>query len=271
MNVISSNLARIRSWSMAWLGARLLLIGTSALGGNIQTNWLDYWITNTVRVQMQANRFVTQVHTNWTHHVETNILEVYATNYVTKVLTNNLLVDLMRTNFVRAYRTNLQILNLTNWSTVIVFKTNWISQPMTNVVEVEMVRPSTTDIGPRPTAGGNASAPIAAPEPLELNASRGAPPAHNNTVQVVLSVRWATDPISPLQVQQWRVERPDGSVVCSGEEREFKRALPVGTYRIQVRVQRDRNGPLTVGGGTLMITPHDVLLAQKPSLTRSSI
>ena len=247
------------------------MIGSSALGGNTQTNWLDYWITNTVRVQMQANRFVTEVHTNWTHHVETNILEVYATNYVTKVLTNSLLVDVVRTNFVRAYRTNLQILNLTNWSTVIVFKTNWISQPMTNVVEVEMVRPSTSDGALKAAAGRNTSAPLPALEPLELNASRGTPPLHDKQVQVVLSVKWATDPISPLQVQQWRVERPDGSIVCLGEDREFKRALPVGTYKIQVRVQRDRSGPLTVGGGTLMITPHDILFAQKPSLSKSSI
>lgn len=249
---------------MAWLGGVVLLIGSNTLGGNVQTNWLDHWITNTVRVQMQANRFVTQIHTNWIQHVETNYLELYATNYV--------LVNLVQTNFVRAYRTNL--LNLTNWSTVVVLKTNWINQPVTNVVQVEMVRPSTTDIPTKSAAGAEASAaltPNPRAEPLKLEASRDALPAHNNQVQVILSVRWATGPQTPLQVQQWRVERDDGSILCFGEEREFKRPLPVGTYKIQVRVRRNASGPLTVGRGTLTITPREILLAQKPPVKGSSV
>jgi hypothetical protein len=87
---------------------------------------------------------------------------------------------------------------------------------------------------------------------------------------VQLSVKWANNPDSPLRVQQWRIEREDGSMLSFGDERQFKRPLPVGVYKIQVRVQRDSRDTFTIGRGTLTVTAQEVLLAQKPSTKRSS-
>ena len=282
----ASLLRQGRAWRWAWLGTVTMVLTVRAWAGNVQTNWVEKWITNTVQVQMQANRFVTEFHTNWLHHVETNILDlyltnhvtrtltnsvqVYATNYVTRTMTNTLFVELVQTNFQRAYRTNVQTLNLTNWSTVLLFKTNWVNQPVTNVVEIEMARQSAAEPKPAELAQPAEPQTESAPEPLAIQASRSARTTVNNQVEVALSVKWADNPDAPLRVQQWRIERADGSILSFGDEREFKRPLPVGVYRIQVRVQRDSRDTPTIGRGTLTITQHEVLVAQKPSLKRSS-
>src|ERR1039458_5384695 len=42
------------------------------------------------------------------------------------------------TNHVTDYHTNWSMLNLTNWQTLVLFKTNWLTQAMTNVVQIDL-------------------------------------------------------------------------------------------------------------------------------------
>jgi hypothetical protein len=190
------------------------------------------------------------------------------------MLTNKLLVDLVQTNFVRAYKTNFQALNLTNWTTVLAFKTNWVTQPVTNLVEIEMTAQG-SDGAPQAKSAVLENAPSSfadtAAETLVIEATRNARVTTNNQVEVHLAVNWSSGPEVPVQVQQWRVERDDRSILCFGQDREFKRALPVGTYNVQIRAQRDASSPLTVARGTLTITAREVLIAQRPLAKKSSI
>jgi hypothetical protein len=264
-------------------GAALVAVGLSEGGtraSNIQTNFVERWVTNTVEVQMQANRFVTEYHTNWLERFSTNVVDVYATNFLTRSITNRLLVDLVQTNLVRAYKTNFQALNLTNWTTVLVFKTNWVNQPVTNVVEIEMA--SKASAGEPPQSKSTPSRTSSPPETsaavtldpssdtLVIEAAHTARPANNNLFEAQLTVNWSAGREVPVQVQQWRVEKDDRSILVFGQEREFKRALPVGTYNVVVRAQRDAASSMTLARGTLTITPREVLLAQKPPVRKSS-
>ncbi len=108
-------------------------------------------------------------------------------------------------------------------------------------------------------------------EPLVLQAIRSARPVVNNQVEVQLTAAWTQAPATPIQVQQWRIEREDGSILCFGQDLEFKRALPVGTYKVTVRAQRDAKSPLLAALGTLTVTPREVLLEQRPARSNSSI
>lgn len=236
---------------------------------------------------MQVNRFVTEFHTNWVKRIETNYVDLFATNVVpkyqtnwiaqyrtnlvdrfatnliTRTLTNTVVLDSVRTNYAQAYRTNLVTLNLTNWTTVIAFKTNWVNKPLTNLVEIDMN-------GEPPPATSSAVKPPSSSEPLSLQASRGSRPTTNNQVEVQLKVSWTRSPGSPVRVQQWRVERDDGSMLLFGQDPEFKRALPQGTYKVTVRAQRDANGPFLAALGTLTVTQREVSVEQKPVPSNSS-
>jgi hypothetical protein len=230
----------------------------------VQTNWVDHWVTNTTEVQMRVNRFVTEYHTNWITEISTNFVNLFSTNIVTKTVTNTSVLDAVRTNFVKAYQTNLQTLNLTNWTTVLAFKTNWVTKPVTNLVEIELARESVPLSSP-------AAKPAASDEPLALQASRSVRQAANSQVEVQLTVSWTHAPATPLQVQQWRIEREDGSFLCFGQDPEFKRALPVGMYKVLVKAQRDAKSPLLAALGTLTVTSREVLLEQRPARSNSSI
>jgi hypothetical protein len=221
----------------------------------VKTNILDVFATNHVTRTL------------------TNVVDVFATNHLVKNLTNKFIVDLVQTNLVRAYHTNFQALNVTNWTTVLMFKTNWVTQPMTNLVEIDMPAPNpvsssvpknaTSEIGASQTLDSTL-------EPLVIEASKGARLGTTNQFEVRLSVRWATPKEAPLQVLQWRAEREDGSFLCFGQDSEFRHAMPAGTYKVQVKIHQDAGDPL-VGRGTLVITPHEVLIAQKPSVKKSAI
>ena len=63
-----------------------------------QTNWMERWITNVIKVQMPENRFVDEYHTNWVTQMRTNIVELYATNWAMVKLTNEIKVAKTRTN-----------------------------------------------------------------------------------------------------------------------------------------------------------------------------
>lgn len=235
---------------------------TSAATG-VQTNWVDRWITNTSEIQMQRNRFVTEFHTNWLTQARTNFVDLFATNIVTKTITNTFVLDEVQTNFVRAFQTNLKTLNLTNWTTVVVFRTNWITKPLTNLVDIEMTREGAPAALPVARAAINT-------EPLSLQASRSARLGTNNQVEVQIAVTWTKPPAIPVQVQQWRIEREDGSILCFGQEPEFRRSLPVGRYKVLVKAQRDSKSPLLAALGTLTVTSHEVVLEQKPARSNSS-
>jgi hypothetical protein len=279
-------------WMVCCLAALSRVSALAAEAGfrsaSVQTNWVDRWITNTTEIHMQVNRFVTEFHTNWVKRIETNYVDLFTTNVLTKyhtnwitqfrtnsvdrfstnlvvrTLTNTLVLDSVRTNFVQAYRTNSMTLNLTNWTTVMAFKTNWVNKPLTNLVQIDMT-------GEPASAGLPAAKKPVSNEPLSVQAFRGSRSTTNNQIEVHMTVSWTDAPAMPVRVQQWRVEREDGLFLCFGQDPEFKRALPQGTYKVTVRAQHDANSPFLAALGTLTVTPRDVSFEQRPARSNSSI
>jgi hypothetical protein len=246
------------------------------MGGEVtltRTNLTERWITNVIEVRMPVNRFVDEYHTNWITELRTNVLDVFVTNRLTRTVTNQVVVD--------SYRTNLTTFRLTNWETVVVIKTNWITQSLTNVVQVDLtrnafvsaeagaakqaVKPSEVRPDSTPAPAHSSTNPKG---PLVLEASRTSQPAANNLAEVLLKVNWVRDAAAPLRVQQWKVESEDGAVFCFGQEREFKRELPFGRYNVEVKVQPDGHGPLLAARGTLAVTSDEAVLQSKLTAQR---
>ena len=48
---------------------------------------------------------------------------------------------------------------------------------------------------------------------------------------------------APLQVQSWRVEREDSTVLLFGQDQTFKRQLPVGKYKVQAQLRAEGDEP----------------------------
>jgi hypothetical protein len=279
-----------------------LIVATGLASGaelNVtHTNSVDRWITNVIEVRVPKNVFVSEVHTNWIERRSTNVIPVYATNKVVRTITNVIPVEAYTTNFVNGYRTNWRpvtltrevpvdmyetnyfayyrtnwkTLHLTNWVTVLVMKTNWVTQPITNVVDIDVtgVRPSTKDTLPSLAASEKESPQSIAQESqteivttgLTLEASKTAVFPGRNHVEVELRVKSADSSGGTVQVHQWRVERDDGTILCFGQDPEFRRDLPVGKYKVEVKVQREANGPLLAARGALAITSDDALIRQ---------
>ena len=224
---------------------------------------------------MPENHFVNQYHTNWITTMRTNVIDIYSTNFVTRTLTNSVVVDAFQTNFVTGRQTNWQTINLTNWQSVVLFKTNWTSQPVKTVVEVAVpnyTSPAVETAAPQesPAPRAVAAEPAAPPassvttDGLVIEASRAAHLSANGQAEITLKIRSAGEAASPLPVQQWRVEREDAAVLCFGQDQDFKRDLPVGRYKVEVRIQRDADTPL-IARAILAITPREALL--QPRLT----
>jgi hypothetical protein len=261
----------------------------------VTTNWAERWITNLVEVRMPANRFVNDYHTNWVTQLRTNVVDVYATNRVTRIVTNRVVVDALRTNIVVAYQTNWHTktltnrvavnvlrtnlvqqfetnwstLNLTNWTTVVMFKTNWIAQPVTNIVQVAVpARPTAPEALPREVsqpkeARSVAVTPVLATGwagPLAIEAARTSRPVLNDLVEVQLKARWTGNTAAPMQVQNWRVERQDGAILLFGQDQEFKRQLPVGSYKVEAKLKAEGDDPPLLARGTLSVTLHEVTI-----------
>src|SRR5262249_6299621 len=213
------------------------------------TNWIDHVRTNVVTKELPRQVVVDFVHTNVITHYSTNYfnkseertlyIDLLSTNFVnhyrTNVrvlqLTNEIAVNLVRTNFVDRYRTNWQTLYFTNFQTVLVMKTNWVTQPVTNVVQLDLPAsstPSSPTVAAKPdrqvfkTPLGSADGPI-----LEGSKTRTQP--ENNLVEVLLRVRWP-DTADARPVQQWKVEREDGTFMSVGQDQTFKKELPIGAY-----------------------------------------
>jgi hypothetical protein len=235
-----------------------------------ETNRLTRTLTNRFSVDVFRTNFVTAYQTNWKTLDLTNwqTAIVMKTNAVDLMLTNQVRVDTFRTNFVTAYQTNWKTLDLTNWRTAILMKTNWVTQTMTNVVQTDVSRasvapaPVLSSDAPRETRTATAlSVPSAARTcPIALEVIRAARPSNTAQVEVHLKIRGTSARDSLLRVQQWRVEREDRAILCFGQEQEFKRDLPAGRYKIEVKIPQDEDGSLLTARGTLVVSGREVLI-----------
>jgi hypothetical protein len=245
------------------------------------TNWVEQVRTNVVVRELPRKVVVDFVHTNVITHystnyinkseernvyidlLSTNFVDVFRTNVKVLRLTNDIAVNLVKTNFVDRYRTNWQTLNFTNFQTVLVMKTNWVTEPVTNVVQLDLPAKSTASpvVAPKPerqafkTPLGSADGPI-------LEGAKTSTQPGNSLVEVLLRVRWP-DTAGARPVQQWKVEREDGTFMSVGQEQTFKKELPTGSYKIEVTLKSA--APAQVLRGTLVITANEVVVRQKPS------
>jgi hypothetical protein len=169
-------------------------------------------------------------------------------------------VDAFRTNVVTAYQTN------------------WVTQPVTNVVQVDVASASVaTEAAPSSEATESKEASIVTPVPVPpavvagpvvLEAARTTKPPNNDQVEVQLRVKGNGDPAPVLQVQQWRVERQDRAILCFGQDQEFKRELPAGTYKVEVKVRQAADGPLLTVRGMLVVTLREAVIQQNLTAKR---
>lgn len=260
-----------------------------------RTNWLEQIHTNVV-VVYSTNHVVRDLPRNVeVDIVHTNIVTHYTTNYINKALPRTVTVDLVFTNFVNFYTTNVKILRLTNdiainlvetnvvdqyrtnWQTlyftnfepVLVMKTNWVRQPVTNVVSINLAAPAThsrtASAKPQPEISKpSASVESAVDGPVLEGAKTGSRP-DNNLVEVQLKVRWPADTADAPPVQQWKIEREDGSFMSFGQEQTFKKELPVGNYKIESKLQWESDAPVLMLRGTMVISANEVVVRQTPT------
>jgi hypothetical protein len=183
-------------------------------------------------------------------------------------LTNDIAINLVQTNVVDRYRTNWQTLTFTNFETVLVMKTNWITQPVTNVARIDL---------PAPAAQTAPSRAVTAKPEREVSKSSAAKPidgpvlegektdsrSDNNLVEVLLKVRWPADTADAPPVQQWKIEREDGAFMSFGQDQTFKKELPIGSYKIEAKLQWESDAPVLMLRGTMVITASEVSVHQK--------
>jgi len=302
VNAAERNLTRT-NWTERWITNRIeVRMPTNVFVNVFQTNWAKEFITNVVDVY--ATNVVTQTVTNTIPIEETRTVEktAYKTNWNTVTVTNQLLVDgfrtnivdrwhtnwktstvvrelaaeAVRTNVVDQWRTNWKTLTLTNWQTVLVMKTNWVNQPVTNVVEIDLASNqanTTQHSDPTPAAQSanneTSSTPgaVTAPDELSVEAFRTSRPSANNLVEVQMRARWRGDPDNPPRIQQWRVESENGAILCSAQDQEFKRELPAGRYKVEVKAQHGNNS-LLAARGTLALSAAEAVIVSKLSARR---
>ena len=252
----------------------------------VHTNWITETVTNIIPVQATRTVRVTEYKTNLNtvmltnlvpvETVRTNFVTLSQTNWQTLTLTNLVSVGRVRTNFVALSQTNWQTVTLTNWTTVLVMKTNWVTQPVTNVVQIDLLtnrfappdlastKPVAVNDAPvQPTPSPTQSPLAVTPtltDSLQFDASGTSRQPNRSSVELQLKVRWAGDPEGQLQVLQWRVESEDGAILSSSQEQEFKRDLPLGRYKIEVKAQRDANSPLLAARGVVALTAGNAVM-----------
>jgi hypothetical protein len=269
---------------------------TNVFVNSYQTNWveqrrtnlIDLYVTNRLSINALRTNTIQSFRTNWgltylTNDIRvdayrTNFVPVYHTNWKAIYLTNQIAVQGFQTNFVDRFQTNYKTLHFTNWQNVLVMKTNWITVPVTNTVTIDLLtnRVSATENAPTPTPAAEPK-PIATSwlplngavltEDLTLEASSTSRVV-NDQLEVQVKVRWTSDSSNPLVVQQWRVERTDGSVLTFGQDQVFKRPLPPGKYKVEVRARRDGRGPLFAVRGTLVVGARDAIMQQNLTAQR---
>jgi hypothetical protein len=254
--------------------------GTNTIG-RYATNWHSVTLTNFIPVEVVSTNQVKAYLTNWakvtlTNKIavdayRTNFVDGYRTNWKTFLLTKDVVVDVLRTNFVDQYRTNWKTLTFTNWETVLVMRTNWVNQPVTNLVQIDLAASGAAAPAPKPAPiepMNNKVETSAAPrgatwtEAVMFEATRTGRQAKNGQVEVQLKARWKNGDES-LQVQQWRIQGVDGAILCLGQEQQFRRELPVGKYRVEVKLQRDSSAPLLVARGELEVMAGEALIHEQ--------
>jgi len=233
----------------------VFILANAAVSAAVRTNWVDRWITNSVDVYVPANRFVTEYHTNVIVRTRTNIVDLFSTNLLTRYVTNHVNVTLVQTNFAQAYRTNYRHLNLTNWTTVLVLKTNYVQRTATNLAVVEIPQAKSPAQRALVTASAK-SLPLSAA--LTIEAARGLRQTPGNQADVRLNMRAGAGLRSQVLVRQWKVQSQDRSVLCFGQDPEFRRSLPFGNYAVEVKVQQDAHAPVVSVRGTLAVSSRDV-------------
>jgi hypothetical protein len=230
-----------------------------------RTNWVTRNRTNTIAIEQTQTNLVIAYQTNLNIITLTNWKTelVFQTNLATKILTNSVTVEQTRTNLTTRYQTNVNTLTLTNWETVLVFKTNRIKQPVAKVVEVNL--PATPADVVKASGGGEskvatvtASATLESTTSWTVEATRTEKPPVGNQVEVQLKLKSARDAVSTLTLQEWRVERMDGSVLLFGQGQEFKRDLPPGTYKVQVTARLAEGSPAELVRANLEVTREGV-------------
>ena len=244
------------------------------------TNWLTQTLTNVVPIRASRTVSETEYRTNWhtvrmTNEVaveafRTNFVNQWQTNWRTISLPREVAVEVPRTNFVPQWRTNWKTFTLTNWQTVLVMKTNWYNQPVTNVVAIDLFTnpvapPQATATSPSQSSSlqSEDAAPLRGASPtdeLRLEAARTERAAANNVAEVQMRVHWTKAAGTPLAVRQWRVESETGAILCSGQDQEFKRELPVGRYRVEVRAQKNADSPLLAARAILALSSTEALI-----------
>jgi len=270
------------------------------------TNWVENTVTNLTEVRMSRNRFINEYRTNWVEHATTNVFYVYRTNDLTRSLTNKVIVNAWRTNsvdvfhtnwqhvtitneialnkvrtnvvdayhtnFVDAFATNLQTLVLTNWQAVVVMKTNWVTQFVTNAVQLDLPRRVSViqavpekQVGP---AAAHTSVVSGGTKDPVIDVSRTTKPTAKGLVEVKLKIRWPAGKVDAPPVQQWRIEREDGAFLSFGQEQEFRKELPVGSYIVQARLQHDANSPFFLLKGTLTVTIKEAVVRPRTDRTK---
>lgn len=217
-------------------------------------------ITNHIEVYVPTNTFISVYRTNVYQAYRTNVIEVFQTNRLTRTLTNTVVVALTHTNWVTRYQTNLQTLTLTNWEQVLVFKTNWVTQPVANVVQVDV--PARQPESPLPASAVPTVVPVAVAGGFTLEASRTGKAPVNDQVEVSLKLKAAGGPTPAISSQEWQVQRTDGSVLLFGQGPEFKRDLPLGSYKVEVKARTGANTPLRIRGAFELT--RDEIIQQKP-------
>jgi hypothetical protein len=216
-----------------------------------RTNWTQKYFTNEMVINEARTNFIERYQTNWTTR--------YVTNWTNRALTNEVAVNLFRTNLVDRYRTNLKTLNLTNWQTVVVTKTNRVTQPSTNFVQIDP--PAGQNPGPSRDARAGNSVVLPGEEPI-IEAGLTGRSSANNAHEVAFRIKWPA--VAPEQVQHWWIEREDGAYLSVGQDREFKRQLPAGSYKVEAKVQHDADSAVLTLRGTVLVSAREVVVTQKP-------
>ncbi len=217
-------------------------------------------ITNRIEVYVPTNTFISVYRTNVYPAYRTNVIVVFQTNLLTQTLTNTVVVALTQTNRVTRYHTNLQTLTLTNWEPVLVFKTNWITQPATNEVQVDVSarRPES----PPPASADPTMVTVAVGGGFTLEASRTAKAPANDQVEISLRLKSVSSSSPAFSSYEWQVQRTDGSVLLFGQGPEFKRDLPLGSYKVEVRARTSDHAPALRIRGNFELT-RDKIIQQK--------
>jgi hypothetical protein len=245
-----------------------------------RTNQVDVFATNNVTVEALRTNFVKGYHTNWANvtltndvrvdALHTNFLTAYQTNWNYMNVTNEVAVNLYETNFISEFQTNSKTMFVTNWETVLVMRTNWIFAPVTNVVQLDLITN-------RPVAAHQPATPQRAS--LELSGSKDTFAVSTATlssdlliegkttgrttatqVEVQLQASWSADPRILLQAPHWRVEKEDATILSFGQEAVFRRLLPAGRYKVELRAQKDVNGPVMAARAILVLSPREAIV-----------